>query len=313
MHLSQANRSANAKLSDLFTRLNLSELPAMSATVQELCAITEVKDHRGINELTDIILKDYALTLKILKTVNSAFYALPKRVTMISQAINVIGFTVIRDLARHITILEDSIKAGLDREGLSKILASSFLSGLLAREIALRKKMKINPEEAYICSLLHNLGKCIIFVYMPKTFRDIEILVERDRVREEDAAGLLLNGLTYGDIGRELALFWDLPDKVAGAMQFDPSAPEDQYNDNTMLAALAAFTNRLIAAICRDANLKPLVKKYGPLFSLTKVEALAMILRCLDLGKSNAGIIKSGLANLKIKGKTLQLQQTINT
>ena len=63
----------NQKLSEIFAKMNLSELPAISGHVNEVLKITLNKS-ASVTCVSAVILKDYSLTNKILQVANSAYY-----------------------------------------------------------------------------------------------------------------------------------------------------------------------------------------------------------------------------------------------
>ena len=107
------DQQPSEQLAAIFSRINMSELPAMSNNVQELISLTH-SSRSAANELAKAVLKDYSLTNKVLQVVNSAYYSLGQRVTSISRAVTVLGFDAVRDLAMAIALFEDFIKSGVD-------------------------------------------------------------------------------------------------------------------------------------------------------------------------------------------------------
>ncbi|PKN21198.1 MAG: signal transduction protein, partial [Deltaproteobacteria bacterium HGW-Deltaproteobacteria-3] len=222
--MTETSPPSSGKLAEIFAKMNmgeLPELPAMSHNVQELIALTHSSQSAGY-ELSKVILKDYSLTNKVLQVVNSAFYSLGRPVNSISRAVTIIGFDAVRDLATGIALFEDFVKNGVEKEGISKLLTRSFLSALQARDLAVEKNLNIVPEEAFICALLHNLGKIIVCIYMPEISREIEEKVAGG-MSEDAATRQILEGLTFDQIGVEVATFWNLSDKVCAAMNPNPS------------------------------------------------------------------------------------------
>src|SRR5208283_345496 len=74
-----------------------SDFPAMSHTMNMINQLKAAED-ASVTELANIILRDYALTAKIIKVVNSVSYSQFGEVTTISRAINVLGFENIKNL-----------------------------------------------------------------------------------------------------------------------------------------------------------------------------------------------------------------------
>ncbi|MBC7348287.1 MAG: HDOD domain-containing protein, partial [Clostridia bacterium] len=108
-------------------------------------------------DLNGVIGQDQALTAKILRLANSAYYGFPRRIGTITEAVILLGFNTIRNL-----VLTASVSQVLQREapgyGLAKgelwrhALTSAMAARLLARKVRYR-----GAEEAFVAGLLHDI------------------------------------------------------------------------------------------------------------------------------------------------------------
>ncbi len=281
----------------------------MSSNVRELISLTQ-SSRSAAYELSKVILKDYSLTNKVLQVVNSAYYSLGRPVNSITKAVTILGFDAVRDLATAIALFEDFIKSGVEKEGISKILTRSFLSALQARDLAVEKNLKVIPEEAFICSLLHNLGKIIVCIYLPDMYREIEQKIEGG-LPEEEAVRSVLNDLTFSQIGVEVAKFWNMSEKVVASMATDPLAPKNSYDVEGYLQNLSNFTNRLVEAICEEKEIDDLLERYGDLLSMSKEEAIEMVNRSVDASEDISESIRYGLTKLKMRSRLRAAEEAI--
>ena len=279
----------------------MSELPAMSHNVQELISLTSSSRSAG-GELARVILKDYSLTNKVLKIVNSAYYSLGRACNSISKAVTILGFDAIRDMAMAIALFEDFVKSGADKDGISKILTRSFLSALQARDLVVEKNISVSPEEAFICTLLHNLGKIIVCIYLPDKFRDIETKVNTG-MSQNAACRAVLSDLTFHEIGTEVAKFWNLSEKAIVAMEEDPGAPKHKYDTEGYLQNVSNFANALVDSICDGSDLGPLFQRYGGLLSVDANESIAKLNQCVEVSEDVSDSIRYGLTKLKIRAR----------
>lgn len=289
------------KLADIFAKINMSELPAMSTNVRELISLTSSSRSSGY-ELAKVILKDYSLTNKVLQVVNSAYYSLGRPVNSISKAVTILGFDAVRDLATAIAIFEDFIKSGVEKEGISKLLTRSFLSGLQARDIAVEKHLNVKPEEAFICTLLRQLGKIIVCIYLPEIYREIENRMAAG-ASETVAARAVLDGLTLAEVGEEVAKFWNLSESVINCMALDPEKPTGSYDSDGYLHNLADFTTSLVDRVCDGGDLGQLLDKYGEMMAIDGKEAVEMLSRSVDVSEDVSDALRYGLSKLKLRNK----------
>lgn len=297
----QQQSNPSGKLAGFFAKINMSELPAMSTHVQELISLTH-SSRSASYELAKVILKDYSLTNKVLQVVNSAFYSLGRPVSSISRAVTVLGFDSVRELATAIAIFEDFIKAGVEKEGISKILTRSFLSALQARDLIVKKQINVVPEEAFICALLHNLGKIIVCIYAPDMYREIEQLIESGK-SEEAAARAVLDEMTYLQLGEEVARFWNLSERILASMASDPYPPKNKQDVEAYLQNVSTFSNGLVDSICDGEPLGSLMEQYGDLLSIDAEEAVESVNMAVDASEDVSDSIRYGLSKLKMRSR----------
>ena len=294
---------------EIFAKMNMGELPAMSHNVQELISLTH-SSRSAAYELSKVILKDYSLTNKVLQVVNSAYYSLGRPVNSISKAVTILGFDAVRDLATAIALFEDFLKTGVEKEGISKILTRSFLSAMQARDLAVEKNLNIVPEEAFICALLYDLGKIIVCIYLPEVYREIEEKVAGG-MSEDSAARQVLADLTFSRIGAEVAAFWNLSDKVSASMDPDPAEPKNSHDTLGYLKSLSSFSNKLVGYICEEKEIDALVCKYSELLSINKEEALARVNKSVEASEDISESIRYGLSRLKIRSRLRNIEEAI--
>jgi HD-like signal output (HDOD) protein len=297
------------KLADIFARINMSELPAMSVHVQELLALTGSKKSKSANydDLARIILKDFSLTHKVLQIANSAYYALGQKVSTVSMAVAVLGFDTVRDLAIGIALLDDFMKAGVNTAEISKLLARSFLAALLARSIAESRYLRVLPEEAFICGLMHDLGRIISCIYLPVMYRAIHEKTAGG-MPEDEAAASVLDGLTYAGVGREVAIFWNMTESVIKCMELDPALPEEGQDAEKYLHGIVDFSNRYVDCLLLQHNIAPLMDKYAFPFSLDEQEAAEMLAEAARASAAIFDSIQPGLPNLDFCKRLEEIQ-----
>lgn len=143
-------------------------MPAFPKSVQKILELT-----RDVNcspkDLVQVIDHDPVVMVKILKVVNSAYYALPRTITSINHAVVHLGFNPIKNLALSIAaigMLPQNSAAGFDSQ---QYLLHSLSTAGLARKIALRLD-DADPMDCFTAGLLHDFGKAVFAQFMPEEF-----------------------------------------------------------------------------------------------------------------------------------------------
>jgi HD-like signal output (HDOD) protein len=237
--------------------------------------------HSSASELANFILKDYALTTKLLKLVNSAFYGFVSgKVTTVTRAVVVLGYDNVR-LAAVSLLLFDHFKSRSEARDLKDAAIGSFWCGLIAKEIA-KLQGDIDPEEAFICALLHQLGKLLTIFHLPKTYREIRRQVARGGETEDRAVKKAL-GIPYKALGTAVARQWSFPERIVETMTpLSDGELADKRQPVDPLCALANFANALgdivnTTPAQRDAAVKALLERYGHHVSVSAKQLKAVM------------------------------------
>jgi putative nucleotidyltransferase with HDIG domain len=133
---------------------NVAMLPAAPGVFLALSEVLE-KPEAALKDVVCIVEGDTALCAKILQLVNSAFFGLPRRVGSITEAVNYLGITVIKNLALALETFAgaegDQRRAALQRH--------SLLTAKIAR--GLFRSNHARAEEAFVAGLLHDIGRLL--------------------------------------------------------------------------------------------------------------------------------------------------------
>lgn len=225
-----------------------SDFPALSEAIGDINRIAS-SDREGVNELSNHILRDFALTNKLLKLANVAVYNQVGggSISTISRAVVVLGFDAVRSIALSLILfdnLEDKAHAQLLKEEFVKVL----YAGMLAREMAGRAQVK-DVEEAFIGAMLHNLGRMLAMFYFPEESALIRQRIE-DEGLDDARVSLEVLGVTFENLGIGIARNWGFPDQLVQSMKSLPAGKVRKGSSNVeRLRALAGFSNELCEII----------------------------------------------------------------
>ncbi len=271
--------------------------------------------------LADVILKDYALTNKLLKLVNSAFYGRAAgRISTVTRAVVVLGYENVR-LAAISLVLFEHYKNKINAADLKEAVVSAFWSGVLSQSIA-ETDGRIDPEEAYVCAMMSPLGKMVMINYLPDEYHKIDrwMLTNAD---DETKAAKIATGVSYEELGAAVARLWNFPRQICEAIQ--PLAKDDLKNGKnppSRLRALTSFVRELTAAIQEHGleqskkMLKELIAGYQSRFVISKHQLNASIKDSVDKVKRHARVMdidfgnSSFLKKLSFGGPSVKQEQS---
>lgn len=229
---------------------DMGDLPAFPEVIGHIGRIAS-SENNSIAELSSAILKDPSLTIKLLRLVNSPIYSQHSggNVSTISRAVAVIGFDAVTGNILALTPLDHLKNRRMASRLRNEYLRAQF-SGALARELSLRIMARC-PEEALVCATFRNLGRLLAMYYFPEEAEEVSRIMARQAIAE-DAAALLVLGVSYRDLGMAQARDWCFPEQIVHAMGTLPDGPVSKPENNMdTLLVLAMFADEICEAIDR--------------------------------------------------------------
>ncbi len=253
--------ASNGTLDFLLRRMrHKSDFPALSDAVARIQRVA-ASDNESLNSLAAEILKDVALTHKLLRLVNSASFrhAGGGTISTVSRAIALVGFAGVRNMALSLVLL-DHMHDKRHAAQLKEQFLCALMAGQLASELTLQAR---ESEESYLGALLHNLGRLLTEFYLPEEARAI-----RDELRPHAArlgaaaptaeqASQRVLGLSYQQLGVGVARAWGRPETLQQCMRTpEGDAPGRLVESGTeRLRWVARACNEMAEAVMRgDAD-----------------------------------------------------------
>jgi HD-like signal output (HDOD) protein len=210
--------TSHATLEFLLRRMrHKTDFPALSASVVRIQRLA-ASETDSLRNLTDEILKDVALTNKLLRMVNTAhFTAVAGGVSTVSRAVALVGFGGIRNMALSMLLLEhmgDKAHAAQLKEEFLRAL----MAGMLASELA---PLVREGEEAFLASMFQNLGRLLTEYYLQEESVQIRQLITRsgDSLAAREAASRRVLGIGFEELGAGVARAWGLPETLQHALR----------------------------------------------------------------------------------------------
>jgi HD-like signal output (HDOD) protein len=200
-----------------------SDFPAMSDSVVRIQRVA-TSEKESLGSLSNEILKDVALTNKLLRMVNTAHYqhAGGGSISTVSRAIALVGFAGIRNMALSLVLLEH-----MHDKSHANQLKEEFLRSLMAGSVATELcPVARESEEAFIGAMFQNLGRLLTEYYFPEEARQVRsVLADYAKsgrtfnAQTEEAASINVLGLSFEELGLGVAKSWGLPENLQRCMR----------------------------------------------------------------------------------------------
>jgi signal transduction histidine kinase/HD-like signal output (HDOD) protein len=254
-------------------------LPTLSPVAARLLSIGTI-DEVLIADVVKIIESDPALSTRILGLCRKADRGLGDRITSVKRAVLMLGIESVRSAALSVSVYDlmskedeaarkelDAQMAGeagpdeagrgahepsqptFDRKGFWKhSIAVACAAELIA---ASHLKLRVLPEEAFLAGLLHDVGRLVLELVLPKAYERVVQLAQR---RGCDCAPVerAVLGLDHHTAGRRVAEHWGLPGPIQSViwMHSQPVAALPDSTDKNLIGVIT-----VAKAICRRLHL----------------------------------------------------------
>jgi putative nucleotidyltransferase with HDIG domain len=194
----------------------LEGLPTLPTVASNLLSLTQ-SPQTSATQVGELISQDQSLTSRVLRLVNSAYYGFPKQITTVNHAVVILGFSRVKNI-----VLAASVFGMRGQQAPSRFNAPGFwehsLGAAVASRAVARDLVRSDPEEAFVCGLLHDVGKLVLAQVGPADY---------DRcLAEAEARGQLIMttelevfGVDHAEVGSWLAEQWKLPPAVVAAVR----------------------------------------------------------------------------------------------
>ncbi|NMG03896.1 HDOD domain-containing protein [Azoarcus taiwanensis] len=222
------------------------DFPALAESVEAINRIAS-SEKENVEKLSALLLRDFALTNKLLRVVNSPHFrrAGAGTISTVSRAVLVMGFDAVRNIALAV-VLFDHVRDRPDADTLMQSCLLANLSGSLGRELAGDGR---DREQAYICALFHHLGRLLTRFYFPEEADRIATECERSGCSEENAAIKVL-GMPLHELGIGVARNWGFPPAIVDSMRPLPEGiVRKPANAGERMRALATLATELADTI----------------------------------------------------------------
>ncbi len=190
----------------------------------------------SLDQIVDIIKYDQSITANLLRTCNSSYFGLKKKITSIKQAVAYLGLNKVANLV----VMEDNAEnfkqeqKGYDLEQ-GELWRYSVSSALIAQNLAEKKSLK-DISLIFTSALLKDIGKVILNTYVRDSIEEINRLVQHERMTFKDAEKQVI-GIDHADLGARVAENWNFSSRMVFLIR-NHHDPEMAAEDDLILPVI---------------------------------------------------------------------------
>ncbi len=228
---------------------DLASFPEAALRINEL--ITDPAT--TLDKLAELILTDPALSARLLRLVNSSYYARPAPIETVSMAVQLIGFNALRDLVMATCAVELFQGLPPERINMERFWFHGVACGIAARELDEQFGHR-GGEQLFLAGLLHGIGKLVFFSRCADDYRNVLERIDRDGLTPA-AAEKAVFGFHYADLGGELLRAWHFPARIWQTVAYHVQPQDAQaYQHEATLIQAAAIIAGIIAENIQAEN-----------------------------------------------------------
>jgi len=227
--------------------VKLISLPEIYIRVSQ---VLEDPNHNA-KQLGDIISHDPALTARILRIVNSAYYSFASKIELVSRAVSVIGEEDLRNLVLATSAVDTFKRIPNQLVDIDLFWRHSVHTGIVSRLLSKHCNI-LHGERLFVAGMLHDIGKLILYFKEPELSQQVLIAAaESDGQLYRSEQEII--GFTHGDVGAALIEAWQLSEtlKEVAAYHHSPLKAK-KYRMETSIVHIA---NSVVNALGPDIEI----------------------------------------------------------
>ena len=209
-------------------------LPPLSTAASRIVQQVSQEDP-ALATLGRLIELDPALTVAVLRLVNSPFYGLSRQIATVNEAIMVLGMGTVRRVAMAVAIAQPTQQLGLKRSLVETVWRKSLAGAVLACNLL---DGHAQSQVAFTAGVLQDLGRLDLYLRSPENYAALDSLTGAELCEAEKRSF----GLSHAEAGAELAEGWALPPAIVEAIAMHhhcgPDAPKSPVAQAVWLASL---------------------------------------------------------------------------
>jgi diguanylate cyclase (GGDEF)-like protein len=246
-------------------QINLPSPPTIAAQILQTIQNTE----SSLDDLEKIISMDPALTSKLLRIANSAFYALPYEISNVSRALSILGTNVIKNIALSFVIagnLRGEKNSSFDfdyfwRRSVTAAVAAELVSAVL------RKK----NEDIFVTALLQDIGVLIMFLSKGQEYLATLEQCSMNRAIDLITAERKIYQFDHQQLGCTLLENWGIPQSVVRPIRYhhEPDLAPEQDRQASSVLYLANLLSTIYSGTETAENVRELQKKMADFYNIT--------------------------------------------
>jgi putative nucleotidyltransferase with HDIG domain len=190
--------------------IQLRPLPATALQIMKACRNEEL----NVQELIQLVECDAAISSRVLSMVNGSMFGYSREISSIDQAVVVLGFKSLSQMAVSIASQKVFSEGELAVAARTQLYGHSLGCAAVARILANRFGLQSDSGAAFLAGMLHDVGKLVFLDVAPNVYVDMQNQPDSRLVEQEQQAF----GIDHATVGEKFGELWGLPSAINQAI-----------------------------------------------------------------------------------------------
>ncbi len=193
----------------------VTELQPLPEAATRVIQTAEAKGSSA-GHLAAIIGADQALTARLLRLANSAYYGHARGVGTVRDAVVLLGLREVKSIAMATAVAQLFEAEPKGPFNIDLFWGHAVATALVAESLA-KETGQVDTEKAYTAGLLHDIGKLVLNQYMPREYA-AAVETAMAHALPIHTAEQRVFGFTHAALGAKLADRWQFPQELVEAI-----------------------------------------------------------------------------------------------
>lgn len=229
----------------------------------------------NLADVADVVSNDPALTARLLRLVNSAYFGLATKIDTVTRAISLLGTQEVHDLTLAVSVTQSFEGMSNDVMDMQSFWHKSVGCAIAARELAGMCNL-LDSERLFVAGMLRDIGHLSIYQAAPHEAQEAIRRSRAERIPLHQVERALL-GVDYAQVGAELMRHWQLPQSLWEPTECHPEPENSQQFE--LMSGIVHIAAAMTEAIEYGDPLEPALDHVAPIaWELTGLSAH----QCID-------------------------------
>jgi HD-like signal output (HDOD) protein len=226
----------------------IKDLPTLPDVINKVLALVG-DENTSAKKLGSLISYDQAISSRLLKVANSAYYGFMKKVATAQHAIVILGFKEVKSLVLGIAVFDTMKGASSETSLMREDFWMHSMGSALAGQIICKKVGGTDLESTFTASLLHDIGKLVLDVFLTREYAKVLEKVRLNGVSVLEAEEEVM-GFSHADVGGWLCERWKFPPLLTFPISFHHQVEKVDKNYMQMTSII-----HLADILCKRAHI----------------------------------------------------------